>query len=267
MTTAVLTPATASPTVPDAAVVSATQKAGAESPSTVSEKMEEEPVVEEDMGEDGPCDDSSMAHDSESNNDDTKEQRVEQVTGSRSRLTRSQSTPLPREKQKKKRRRVSFEAADIVEFEPTVFTTSVTSGGIPVGMSLQERSRSRRRLDSWEQEREDVRVGRENYMEHGYLDPTERELILSNAGCGEQSMASVEAEVNQIILHRRESNELDYEYLYGLVSIGEEGNHELEGDEEEDDEEEEIEEVQLLNQPMEEDDTGRDESVTKTEDE
>lgn len=33
---------------------------------------------------------------------------------------------------KKKRRRVAFEAADIVEFEPTIFTTTVTSGGIPV---------------------------------------------------------------------------------------------------------------------------------------
>ncbi|GMF38463.1 unnamed protein product [Phytophthora fragariaefolia] len=54
----------------------------------------------------------------------------------------------------KKRRRVSFECADIVEFEPTVYTTSVTSGGVPVGLSLNERSRSRRRLDSYEMERE-----------------------------------------------------------------------------------------------------------------
>lgn len=32
----------------------------------------------------------------------------------------------------KKRPRVSFESADIVEFEPTLYTTTVTSGGIPV---------------------------------------------------------------------------------------------------------------------------------------
>ena len=58
-----------------------------------------------------------------------------------------------------KRRRVFFECADIVEFEPTVYTTSITSGGVPVGLSLNERSRSRRRLDSFEMERADKYVG------------------------------------------------------------------------------------------------------------
>lgn len=38
----------------------------------------------------------------------------------------------------KKRRRVAFEMADIVEFEPTVFTTTVTSGGIPVMMMAHD---------------------------------------------------------------------------------------------------------------------------------
>jgi hypothetical protein len=33
---------------------------------------------------------------------------------------------------RKKRSRVVFETAEIVEFEPTVFTTTVTSGGVPV---------------------------------------------------------------------------------------------------------------------------------------
>lgn len=132
----------------------------------------------------------------------------------------------------KKRRRVSFECADIVEFEPTVYTTSVTSGGVPVGLSLNERSRSRRRLDSYEMEREsEGRVGRQNYMEEGYLDPQEREIILNNAGCEEPVIASVEAEVNTIIQHRRESNEIDFEFMYG---------GELEDDD--DEEEEEVEE-------------------------
>jgi hypothetical protein len=53
---------------------------------------------------------------------------------------------------------VSFELADIVEFEPTMFTTTVASSGIPLGISLTERSRSRRRLDSWELERQDLYV-------------------------------------------------------------------------------------------------------------
>ncbi|KAF1793008.1 Nucleic acid-binding, OB-fold [Phytophthora cactorum] len=115
----------------------------------------------------------------------------------------------------KKRRRVSFECADIVEFEPTVYTTSVTSGGVPIGLSLNERSRSRRRLDSFEMERANDRVGRQNYMEEGYLDPQEREIILNNAGCDEPVIASVEAEVNAIIQNRRESNEIDVDFMYG----------------------------------------------------
>ncbi|KAJ0401770.1 hypothetical protein ATCC90586_000351 [Pythium insidiosum] len=173
------------------------------------------------------------------------------------------TTRSPSKRLNKKRRRVAFEAAEIVEFEPTVYTTTVTSGGIPIGMSLEERSRSRRRLDSWELERKDERVGRQSYMEEGYLDPSERELILNNAGCAEQSMATVEAEVNQIIAHRRESNEMDFDFLYGLVNqiiahrresnemdfdflyglvtIGE-GNEEEEEEEGEEEEEEEEEE-------------------------
>ncbi|GMF15403.1 unnamed protein product [Phytophthora lilii] len=121
----------------------------------------------------------------------------------------------------KKRRRVSFECADIVEFEPTVYTTSVTSGGVPVGLSLNERSRSRRR-----------RVGRQNYMEEGYLDPQEREIILNNAGCEEPVIASVEAEVNAIIQHRRESNEIDFDFMYGVGEM-EDDDEQVEDDDDE----------------------------------
>lgn len=113
-----------------------------------------------------------------------------------------------------KRRRVSFECADIVEFEPTVYTTSVTSGGVPVGLSLNERSRSRRRLDSFEMQRVNERVGRQKYMEEGYLYPHEREVILNNAGCDKPVIASVEAEVNAIIQNRCESNVIDVNFLY-----------------------------------------------------
>jgi hypothetical protein len=42
-----------------------------------------------------------------------------------------------------KNRRHVFELADIVEVDPTLFTTTVMSGGILLGMSLTERSRSR----------------------------------------------------------------------------------------------------------------------------
>lgn len=85
---------------------------------------------------------------------------------------RKHTCESPPKSQGNKRSRVAFEMADIIEFEPTLFTTTVTSGGIPVrvsnhslnvftnnfesklGMSLKERSRVRRRLDSFEMERQ-----------------------------------------------------------------------------------------------------------------
>ncbi|OQR87732.1 hypothetical protein ACHHYP_08078 [Achlya hypogyna] len=123
-------------------------------------------------------------------------------------------------KELKRTRSVGFEGADIVEFEPTIFTTTVTSGGVPVGLSNKERRRIRRRLDSFELERQTLRVCRQNYMEEGYLDPQERAAILGNAGCEETSFESVEAEVNMIIAHRRESNEMDIQCMYGLGEYG-----------------------------------------------
>nr|CCA24847.1 conserved hypothetical protein [Albugo laibachii Nc14] len=122
----------------------------------------------------------------------------------------------PPKSQHKKRSRVVFEMADIIEFEPTLFTTSVTSGGIPLGMSLKERSRVRRRLDSFEMERQQCRIGRQSYMEEGYINPLEREWILCQAGCAEHTIVQVEAQVNEIIEHRRESNEADFAYMVGL---------------------------------------------------
>lgn len=149
----------------------------------------------------------------------------------------------------KKRPRVVFEAAEIVEFEPTLYTTSVTSGGVPLGMSFKERSRVRRRLDSFEMERKEERVGRQNYMEEGYLEPQEREVILNNAGCEEQTIAKVEEEVNQIIAYRRESNEADFAFM---CIMGE-------ADEEEGDEEGQVENE--CQERLEEDETAHSDSV------
>ncbi|KAG1709839.1 hypothetical protein DVH05_016854 [Phytophthora capsici] len=162
--------------------------------------------------------DLGLEDDQIDNDDENVERRANGITS---------ESATAEQRPNKKRRRVSFECADIVEFEPTVYTTSVTSGGVPVGLSLNERSRSRRRLDSFELERANVRVGRQNYMEEGYLDPQEREIILNNAGCKEPVIASVEAEVNTIIQHRRESNEIDFDFMYG--------SSEMEGDEESED--------------------------------
>lgn len=162
--------------------------------------------------------DLGLEDDQIDNDDENVERRANGITG---------ESATAEQRPNKKRRRVSFECADIVEFEPTVYTTSVTSGGVPVGLSLNERSRSRRRLDSFELERANERVGRQNYMEEGYLDPQEREIILNNAGCKEPVIASVEAEVNTIIQHRRESNEIDFDFMYG--------SSEMEGDEESED--------------------------------
>ncbi|ETM01348.1 hypothetical protein L917_02060 [Phytophthora nicotianae] len=168
-------------------------------------------------------------------------------------VTDENNVAMGEQRPNKKRRRVSFECADIVEFEPTVYTTTVTSGGVPVGMSLNERSRSRRRLDSFEMERASERVGRQNYMEEGYLDPQEREIILNNAGCEEPVIASVEAEVNTIIQNRRESNEIDFDFMYGSVEM----------EEDEDDEEEEGENVLSYDAEVQEESEEEQEDVTE----
>lgn len=56
-------------------------------------------------------------------------------------------------------------------------------------------------------------------MEEGYLDPTERESILNKTGYDDTTMVVVEAEVNRIIADRRESNEADFEFMYGLGEV------------------------------------------------
>ena len=68
-------------------------------------------------------------------------------------------------------------------------------------------------------------------MEEGYLEPQEREIILNNAGCEDPVIASVEAEVNAIIQLRRESNEVDFDFMYG-VSEMEDDEEDMEEDEE-----------------------------------
>ena len=83
-------------------------------------------------------------------------------------------------------------------------------------------------------------------MEEGYLDPQEREIILNNAGCAEPAIASVEAEVNAIIQRRRESNEIDYSFMYVVEDEDvEDDEDEEDGDEGEEEEGEQEEEVQV----------------------
>lgn len=87
-------------------------------------------------------------------------------------------------------------------------------------------------------------------MEEGYLDPTERESILNKTGCDDTTMVVVEAEVNRIIADRRESNEVDFEFMYGLGEVDDSLVEEEEEDDDEmtqkqgNDEEEEDEEPQ-----------------------
>lgn len=88
-------------------------------------------------------------------------------------------------------------------------------------------------------------------MEEGYLDPTERESILNKTGCDDTTMVVVEAEVNRIIADRRESNEVDFEFMYGLGEVDDSLVEEEEDDDDDEmaqkqgnDEEEEDEEPQ-----------------------
>lgn len=98
-------------------------------------------------------------------------------------------------------------------------------------------------------------------MEEGYLDPTERETILNKTGCDEPTMVVVEAEVNRIIAHRRESNEVDFEFMYGLGEMGDGLVEEEEEDEEEDEEDEEMNELE----DEEEEEEGQDEEEEEEE--
>ncbi|KAG1690514.1 hypothetical protein DVH05_028018 [Phytophthora capsici] len=127
------------------------------------------------------------------------------------------------------KKRVRFDVADVVEFEPTMWTATVSSEGVPLGMSVDVRRRSKRPLDSYESERVSQRVDRQEYMEYGYLEPEERLDILENAGHSISIISHVERDTLRINRERWESNEYDLMYQYGLgeVPLMEDGDMEM----------------------------------------
>ncbi|KAG7392804.1 hypothetical protein PHYPSEUDO_014291 [Phytophthora pseudosyringae] len=127
------------------------------------------------------------------------------------------------------KKRVRFDAADVVEFEPTMWTATVSSEGVPLGMSVDVRRRSKRPLDTYESDRVSQRVDRQEYMELGYLEPEERLDILENAGHSISIISHVEREALRINRERWESNEYDLMYQYGLgeVPLMEDGDMEM----------------------------------------
>ncbi|GMF12077.1 unnamed protein product [Phytophthora lilii] len=102
------------------------------------------------------------------------------------------------------KKRVRFDHADVVEFDPTMWTATVSSEGVP-------------------------RVDRQEYMELGYLEPEERLDILENAGHSISIISHVERETLRINRERWESNEYDLMYQYGLgeVPLMEDGDMEM----------------------------------------
>jgi hypothetical protein len=120
---------------------------------------------------------------------------------------------------RKSRKHVRFDEADVLEFEPSAWTATVASDSIPVGMSNTLRRRTRRRLDSFENERCLWRVRREEFMEHGYLEPDERLEILESAGLSPAVLSHVEKETIRINRERWESNEYDLMYQFGLGEV------------------------------------------------
>ncbi|GMF29192.1 unnamed protein product [Phytophthora fragariaefolia] len=95
------------------------------------------------------------------------------------------------------KKRVRFDTADVIEFEPTMWTAT--------------------------------RVDRQEYMEVGYLEPEERLDILENAGHSISIISHVERETLRINRERWESNEYDLMYQYGLgeVPLMEDGDMEM----------------------------------------
>ncbi|KAL3663188.1 hypothetical protein V7S43_011598 [Phytophthora oleae] len=127
------------------------------------------------------------------------------------------------------KKRVRFDVADVVEFEPTMWTATVSSEGVPLGMSVDVRRRTKRPLDNYESERISQRVDRQEYMEFGYLEPEERLDILENAGHSISIISHVERDTLRINRERWESNEYDLMYQYGLgeVPLMEDGDMEM----------------------------------------
>lgn len=134
MTTVVLSPAAARPSGPQpssgSALVSSLAAAAAVTPpqdKTVAAAL--------DLESGGNVDGKSLGAvvDENASVNVQPGQEKEAATAQQQPLRHAKRAASPElQRAKKKRRRVAFEAADIVEFEPTVFTTSVTSGGIPV---------------------------------------------------------------------------------------------------------------------------------------
>lgn len=114
---------------------------------------------------------------------------------------------------------VRFDVADVVEFEPTMWTATVSSEGVPLGMSVDVRCRIKHSLDAYESERVSLRFDRQVYMELGYLEPEERLDILENAGHSISIIGRVEREALRINRERWESNEYDLMYQYGLGEV------------------------------------------------
>ncbi|TMW69215.1 hypothetical protein Poli38472_001371 [Pythium oligandrum] len=116
----------------------------------------------------------------------------------------------------KSKKNVRFADADVIEFEPSAWTATVASDGVPVGLSSTVRRRLRRRLDEYEEERKLERIDRQEYMEHGYLEADERLDILEAAGHSIAIINHVERESIRVNRERWESNEYDLLYQYGL---------------------------------------------------
>ncbi|CAI5717857.1 unnamed protein product [Peronospora farinosa] len=121
--------------------------------------------------------------------------------------------------QEPSKKRVRFNVADVVEFEPTMWTATVSSEGVPLGMSVDVRCRTKRPLDTYEIERVTQRVDRQEYMELGYLEPEERLDILENAGHSISIISHIERDTLRINQERWESNEYDLMYQYGLGEV------------------------------------------------
>ncbi|KAG6613958.1 uncharacterized protein IUM83_10204 [Phytophthora cinnamomi] len=185
--------------------------APAPEPATV---LKQKPVEEEPQGE-APCD--------EDNNDIPLQTAKPQSDAAET------ETETTADAQQPAKKRVRFDVADVVEFEPTMWTATVSSEGVPLGMSVDVRRRTKRPLDTYESERLVQRVDRQEYMELGYLEPEERLDILENAGHSISIISHVERETLRINRERWESNEYDLMYQYGLgeVPLMEDGDMEM----------------------------------------
>lgn len=111
---------------------------------------------------------------------------------------------------KPENRTVKFGDVQVWEFEPSLWTTSIPSSGIPIGCSNTLRKYLKVSLDLYEQEQVNTKFDRQRFMQEGHLSPELRQEMLHHLyPFSELEISERECQ------ERRESREINNLTIYG----------------------------------------------------